>query len=158
MTTTTNISTAAELDGNTAGEFVKRIERAIDAVACLEAYGPAERRLDRTMTHEVELACDVLTDCDIKRRNHSAFGNLAQMERIHVAFPDDSRITVLASWNEDQVDILPGRIDGDDWYELRDRRVTFNPWGLAGLSLFDCLGRGDNRPDGEQDGTAVSQT
>lgn len=127
--------------GTIAADFIIQLDRAVELTA--RAYDQ-QQSAPRGLTEAVDLACDALYDAEIQREDIMAFGGLVNAQRINIAFSDGSHATAIVSWGEDQIDLFDQRITDDGWLNMSDRCVTINPWGDAGMRVFDNLEAGSN--------------
>ena len=113
-------------------QFIRGIDAAVDTAYDHQDSGdePPEA------AHSVQQAFRSLEDAKVQRDTiHTFLNNTA--DRILIDFPDDSHVTVIASWGEDQIDIFNARITDTSWKTMPDQRVSFHPWGRAGKAVFD---------------------
>ncbi len=127
-----------------ARQFIDRLDGAINVEAHWSPQSAVPRTTESALAAEVDLACDVLTDAEIRRQDLSLFGGLTKAELINVTMPDGSELSALCSWTEDHIDLAEGRYDQHSWPQMRDVRTVLNPWGPPGDRAFDNIQAGHN--------------
>lgn len=119
------MNNALKIDGM-AGAFVAGMHEAV-GVEAANADNGLSPVMNTALTATVDLAADCLTDAEVTREDIITFGGISRAERIIIRFPDQSAVTAIAAWGEDQVDFVPGAVSDDRWYAMTDQRVSLNP-------------------------------
>ena len=133
-----------------AANFIDTVSEAVDSVANWPGRQPVPEPLYTALGAAVDLACDPLTDALISRSNVSTTDDWDVAERIDIRFPDRSRVTALAAWGQDRIDLYHGE-------PTNQGGVAIHPWGLAGDRLFINLALGNNADDDSDAIAAASQ-
>ena len=130
-----------------AGTFLSRMAAALDPTA--ESGLEIDRiphPLDGPMSHEIDLACDPLSDADEERRDVTMFGIPRLGQHTVFTMPDGTAVTALTWWGEDHIDLLEGRQEHPDWLAEKPNGVSIRANNPAHQRAFENICRGSNAP------------
>ena len=116
---------------NLSQQFVNQVSEAVAVGASCEIQG---RSVPSGLAETVDLACDIFHDSRIRHYAEQNGSGVTLADHFVVKFADDSHLSVLAAWCEDNIAFLA---ETDNCQP--PRWVGNNPWGDAGARLFDNI-------------------